>query len=164
MEDDLQLLCWKHEHYFYSLTVAMPCLVLWGAGIPLAVLFLLFRKRKQLDEEAQREQLGFLYRGYRNDFYFWEIVIMYRKNALIFIAVFIKSQGTITQALVVLLLLIVFFYVNTEKEPFQTKTLNDLETLSLATSMVTIYCGLYFLSNLPLEWVPNDPDLAEESL
>ena len=31
--------------------------------------------------------------------------------------------------------------------------LNDLETLSLITSMVTVYCGLFFIANKPEAWI-----------
>ena len=53
-----------------------------------------------------KEKLGFLFRGYRKKLYYWEIVIMYRKIALIFISVFVVNIGVIAQALVVFLLLI----------------------------------------------------------
>jgi hypothetical protein len=33
-----------------------------------------------------KEQLGFLYNGYRKKFYYWEVIIMYRKIAMVFIA------------------------------------------------------------------------------
>ena len=76
---------------------------------------------------------GFLYNGYRKEFYFWEIVIMYRKIAIIFIAVFIANYGLAAQALTCLILLVVFLMISVKKKPFNTEALNDLETLSLVT-------------------------------
>jgi hypothetical protein len=67
----------------------------WGLGIPFFALVLLTKLRKNLDVLETREKYGFLYRGYRKEFFFWEIIIMYRKIALIFIAVFISAYGTI---------------------------------------------------------------------
>ena len=139
-------------------------MVVWGIGIPFFAFLLLSKIRTSLDRIESRERLGFLYRGYRKEFYYWEIIIMYRKIALIFISVFVSSYGIITQALVVFLLLIGFFFVNMKKQPFQTTVLNDLETLSLVTSMVTIYCGLFFLSNMRQEWIIEVPDLAVGAL
>mmetsp|Transcript_34088 Transcript_34088/g.33275 ORF Transcript_34088/g.33275 Transcript_34088/m.33275 type:complete len:116 (+) Transcript_34088:1-348(+) len=72
---------------------------------------------------------------------------MYRKIILIFIQVFIQAYGVISQALVVFLLLIVFLILNTKKKPFVNLALNDLETYSLAASMLTIYCGLFYISD-----------------
>eukprot|EP00350_Pseudokeronopsis_sp_OXSARD2_P013484 CAMPEP_0170551212 /NCGR_PEP_ID=MMETSP0211-20121228/9250_1 /TAXON_ID=311385 /ORGANISM="Pseudokeronopsis sp., Strain OXSARD2" /LENGTH=115 /DNA_ID=CAMNT_0010858261 /DNA_START=1465 /DNA_END=1812 /DNA_ORIENTATION=+ len=34
-----------------------------------------------------------------------------------------------------------------KKKPFVNQALNDLETYSLASSMITIYCGLFFISD-----------------
>mmetsp|Transcript_34101 Transcript_34101/g.33290 ORF Transcript_34101/g.33290 Transcript_34101/m.33290 type:complete len:113 (+) Transcript_34101:242-580(+) len=45
------------------------------------------------------------------------------------------------------MLLIAFLLINTKKKPFVSVPLNDLETYSLASSMVTIYCGLFFISD-----------------
>jgi len=39
-------------------------------------------------------------------------------------------------------------------------TLNDLETMSLGTSMITIYCGFYFLADLPIEFIRANPDIT----
>jgi len=95
-----------------------------------------------------RERLGFLFNGYKLKYYYWEIIIMYRKIAIIFISIFLRVLGTMTQALVVFLLLIVFLALTGKIMPFNTQSLNDMELLSLTTSMMTIYCGLYFLSDI----------------
>ena len=36
-----------------------------------------------------------------------------------------------------------------KKEPFALVALNDLEIFSLASSMITIYCGLFFIYDVP---------------
>lgn len=64
---------------------------------------------------------------------------MYRKISIIFIAVFLKLAGVITQALVIFLVLISFLVLNIKLLPFAFKSLNDMEMLSLITSMLTIY-------------------------
>ena len=45
------------------------------------------------------------------------------------------------------MVLIVFLIINNKKKPFASLALNDLETYSLASSMVTIYCGIFYISN-----------------
>ena len=71
----------------------MPSIVVWGLGIPFFALILLMGIRKNLDSIESREKLGFLYRGYRKEFYYWEAIIMYRKILLIFISFFIVEYG-----------------------------------------------------------------------
>ena len=99
-------------HSFFSYGVALPGIFAWGLGIPFFAFILLSRERKNLDSIAVRERLGFLYRGYRTQFYYWEILIMYRKISLIFISVFISSYGVIAQALVVFIILILYLIVS----------------------------------------------------
>lgn len=106
VEDDLEVVCWNAEHKIFSYFIALPSIIVWGLGIPFFAFTLLTRVRKDLDSIRTREKYGFLYRGYRKDFYYWEIVIMYRKITLIFISVFISSIGVIAQALVVFMVLI----------------------------------------------------------
>lgn len=117
----------------YSLSVAVPSLVVWGFGIPLFAWVVLARHKDDLDLTETREKYGFLYNGYKKHYYFWESVNMYRKIAIIFISVFLKLAGVITQALVVFLVLIVFLVLNMKLMPFTFQSLNDMEMLSILT-------------------------------
>ena len=74
---------------------------------------------------------------------------MYRKIWVIFVSSFLKLAGVITQALVIFLILIIFIVLNLELRPFTFHVLNNMEILSLITWMLTIYWGLFFLSNMP---------------
>ncbi|CDW85402.1 UNKNOWN [Stylonychia lemnae] len=145
VKNDLEILCYTGEHNIWSMAVGLPSLIVWGLGIPLFAYILLLREHKSLDTLMTRQKYGFLYRGFKRRFYYWEIVITYRKIFLIFIQVFLVQQGVITQAMMVLLMLIFFMSINITKQPFQTKTLNELETLSLITSLLSIFCGVFFI-------------------
>lgn len=71
-----------------------------------------------------REKFGFLFRGYQVRYFYWEIVIMFRKIALILIQSFLVQYGVLVQALVVFVLLITFIILNMKAQPFQTVVLN----------------------------------------
>jgi hypothetical protein len=94
--NDMSIICWDKIHSFWSYTVAMPSIIVWGLGIPFFALILLIRERKKLAELEIREKFGFLYNGYKLDYFYWEIIIMYRKITLIFISVFIQSYGVLS--------------------------------------------------------------------
>ena len=96
---------------------------------------------------SAKEKFGFLYNGYKRKDYYWEIIIMYRKILSIFVSVFLNRIGVIVQALVILIILVVFMQMNSMKRPFIARALNDIEDLSLMTSVITIYCGLFFISS-----------------
>ena len=81
---------------------------------------------------------------------------MYRKILIIFISVFLGTYGVITQALVVFVLLIFFLVINLKIRPFSLVVLNEMESLSLITSMITIYCGLFYISDMPTSYSSED--------
>jgi hypothetical protein len=43
---------------------------------------------------------------------------------------------------------ILVLYLNQKHQPYMSKHLNDLQFLSLFASMVTVYFGIYFISNM----------------
>jgi hypothetical protein len=84
--EDLEIICYKGSHSIFSLGVALPSLLIWGLGIPTMALYLIYARRKDLNLIDVKSKYGFLYNGYRNpQAFYWEIVIMYRKIAIIFI-------------------------------------------------------------------------------
>jgi hypothetical protein len=42
-----------------------------------------------------------------------------------------------------------FLIANLKKKPYVSMVLNDLETFSLITSAVSIYCGIFFIADVP---------------
>lgn len=127
--------------------VAIPCFIAWGIGIPAGVWILMRSNREGLDTIAVKEKFGFLYNGYKRSSYFWEIVIMYRKILMIGISVFMNRIGLIFQALVLLILMVSFLQLNNTLRPFATRDLNDIEDLSMIAGIVTIYCGILFITS-----------------
>jgi hypothetical protein len=113
--------------------------LLYGIGIPAGVLYMMRRERDRLDILEVKEKFGFLFNGFKRRDYYWEIVIMYRKILMIFISVFLNRIGLIVQALVILIVLIVFIQVNNLRRPFADRALNEIENISLMTSTITIY-------------------------
>ena len=143
---DLQSPCWEGYHWIFTVYIALPGILIYGLGIPAGVLYLMRRDRDRLDTLNVKEKFGFLFNGFKKKYYYWEIAIMYRKALMIFIAVFLNQIGLIVQALVILIVLVVFIQVNNIRRPFADRALNEIENLSLMTSTVTIYCGIFFLS------------------
>jgi hypothetical protein len=70
---------------------------------------------------------------------------MFRKIVVVLIQSFLVQFGVLLQALVVFVLLIVFVIFTMTNHPFQTVVLNQLEVMSLLASMITVYCGIFFI-------------------
>ena len=159
--DDLEVECWNTTHIAYSLIVAAPSIIIWGLGIPLLSIIILYKKKDKLELIDTREKYGFLYNGFKQKYYFWEAINMYRKIAITLISVFLSVYGVITQALVVFLVLIIFLILNIKLLPYAFKSLNEMEMLSILTSMLTIYCGLFFISDMPEVYNSSDSSVRE---
>lgn len=99
---DFQIQCYRGPHTFWAFSVAVPSLIVWGLGIPFFALLLLSRERNRLDKVEVKQKFGFLFRGYKKDYYFWEIVIMYRKILMVVIAVIVETYGTISQVIILI--------------------------------------------------------------
>ena len=93
--DDMEIVCWSNAHTSMTYFVAIPSVVVWGLGIPFVWFIYLFRSKSNIDLIDTREKWGFLFGGYKKEFYFWEIIIVYRKVLIIFISVYVTSFGVI---------------------------------------------------------------------
>ena len=75
--------------------MAIPCLLIWGLGIPATVLTMMSKSSDRMGTYEVRQRFGFLYNGYKRHNYYWEIVIMYRKILCIIVAVLLRPAGVI---------------------------------------------------------------------
>ncbi|CAG9311412.1 unnamed protein product [Blepharisma stoltei] len=145
--DNLNIRCWDERHIFYSILVAIPAIIIWGIGIPTVSLFFLYKNRKHLDSINVRLRFGFLFNGYKSRSYFWEFIILYRKILIVCCSVFLANVSTNVQALTVMGLILFCIYIHNKSKPYNGEILNKMEARSLLVAGITIYCGLYYLTN-----------------
>ncbi len=72
---------------------------------------------------------------------------MYRKVIIVFIQVFLAQYGKIVQALTTLIFLVVCLAATALNRPFINFQLNTLESLSLLSSAITVYCGIFYIAD-----------------
>lgn len=144
--NDLSIRCFDSNHVFYSMTIALPGIVIWGIGVPTGCLALIWKNRLLLGKLQMKLRFGFLYNGYELDRFYWEFVILYRKIAIISCSVFLSTISVPVQALTVLLVLVVFLYMQSVHQPYSSPELNLMELRSIMVATVTIYCGLFYLT------------------
>ena len=58
-------------------------MIVYSIGIPLLGLILLFKNRKNINSLVVKLKLGFLYNGFKAKYYYWEILVMYRKIIIV---------------------------------------------------------------------------------
>ena len=143
---DLAIPCYDSEHYLYLFAVAIPAVVVWVFAVPLLCLLILIRNRRNLDELWLRLQYGFLISGYARKWYYWEFVITFRKIAVICCSVFFTNSRAV-QALTVQVILCAFLLLQLITGPYTLPELNSTEFQAILVANVTIYCGLYYLTD-----------------
>ena len=71
---------------------------------------------------------------------------MYRKVFIICIWVFMTGVETSVQALSLIVVLICALYLQYEYKPYNKHQLNHMEMEAIFTSAITIYCGMFYLT------------------
>ena len=147
LKSNTDIRCWDQRHKQYSLIVVVPGIILWALGFPALLVGIMAKNKRCLHLDLYRVVFGYLFNGYKLSRFFWEFIIMYRKILLISISVFLSSQAVMIQALTVVIVLVLSLYLQYASRPYNSNELNHMETEALFTATITIYCGLYYLSN-----------------
>lgn len=132
---ELAVRCWDERHLSYMLVVSLPTLLLWGLGVPAALLLLQIK---------QKRTLLYMFRGIDSHRYYWELVMLSFKSAVAVIYVFVATEPHAAQALTLVLLLTFAVVLQSKVTPYQTRLLNRAQLTSLLTMLATAYSGLYF--------------------
>ena len=123
LRTDMEEVCWKGNHLTAVIGLAIPGLLLYGIGLPLIVLFVLWRHRKVHYMNKYVFTYGLLYSGYRKDRWWWESVVLLRKFLVIVVTAFLYEDSM--QLHVMMMILIVAFALHHTYLPFHVKQSDD---------------------------------------
>lgn len=98
---DLEVRCWSQIHYLFLFIVALPSLIAWGVGLPFVTFWLLNNNRNIITANSDKENeaaetYGFIYGGFKSEYYLWEATIILRKALLIIVCIFLDKYGSHT--------------------------------------------------------------------
>eukprot|EP00942_MAST-04A_sp_MAST-4A-sp1_P003014 g3014.t1 len=138
---DPRVPCFVGEHSSVFWTSGFPGFVIYVIGLPSVGVYTL----KHADRLSPDTQLryGILYDGYSEKYWYWEVVVVLRKIAIILIGGFMDGQA---QILAMQLVLFFVLFVTAICQPFSHTHLLHLELLSLAVCFVTFWIGSMFLA------------------
>ena len=89
---------------------------------------------------------SFIYLGYNKQNYSWEVIMFLKKLMLTFISVFTEFFPSHSKAIILLVTLIFFLYLNVRRKPYVTDFLTNFDTLSLVVSFITASIGVLLFS------------------
>lgn len=111
LESDYRHQCYDGEWFSYAM-IAIAGIVVITLGVPAFTYVLLTRNRHKLFAQAKfAGRFGFLYAKYEPQYYWFEILEMFRKVSLLGVSLFI-APGTMKQILFCLVLAIMFMVIH----------------------------------------------------
>lgn len=140
LEADFNIICWSDEHWAWAMTLGLLMVSLYLVGIP-AISFLILKKNVA-GNTKYKDVFAFMFQGFREKRYYWEIVIMIRKLGLAFCAIVLKPLGTDIQAYGACMVVLCAMYWQTEIKPYESPKMNFAEMFGLSTLFYTLFMGL----------------------
>ena len=151
---DLQKECYVDDHLWYSLLVAFPMCVFYGLIIPG---FFMLRLRRvgsaRLTDPSLMLRWGMLHSGYREETYWWELVVLIRKYFIILLVTF-NNRGKF-QLHISLAVLILALHVHDSQHPFGHRRDNPVNSIlhryemsSLLILLFMLWCADFFSLDL----------------
>lgn len=97
--------CWQGDHIFYSLLFVFPALLFWIVLYPLTVLIFLIKNNKKTDSLSRKKRriFCFLTDGLKKEFFYWEILIMFKKYILIILSIFPISDNMLINVFIMMI-------------------------------------------------------------
>ena len=86
---------------------------------------------------------------------------MCRKILIIILSELLRNFGVITQALAVFIFLIFILSVYLKITPYTSSVWHNMEMYSIITSMLTLYCALFIISDNPEVYNSDDLSVQE---
>lgn len=146
LESDMREECGTSTHAFH-VVAALVVIAAFCVGFPAYTALSLRQKLRsgQLDDLATRKQWLFMTQGYRDEYCWWEAVVMARKGALAAAAAALGGSGRGHQAYTAALVLAVCVCAQLAARPYVSERQGRLETASLLVSVGSLYLGLLYV-------------------
>ena len=146
---DLQEECFGGRHMQYMTMLGLPQLIVYVVGLPIAGVLVVGMNRAKLSHPRMKYRYAMLYLGYRDQRWWWEVVVVGRKIGMVLISVFGAMLGPDLQCFLALALVFVSIAMHLSGRPYESdikrhRILDRLEVISLCVSWATFWSGLLF--------------------
>lgn len=140
---DLDVCCYNPKALALMYGVGIPSVLVFAVGIPLSAGLWLWRVRWHTGEPAVLSTLGFLMVGLQGNVYYWEVVVMLRKLAVVAITVLVEPWGVRVQTYSALAVIFAASVLHSLYRPYNAGELNALELIALCGAFLTFEAGLF---------------------
>eukprot|EP00002_Diphylleia_rotans_P027181 TRINITY_DN543_c0_g1_i7.p1 TRINITY_DN543_c0_g1~~TRINITY_DN543_c0_g1_i7.p1 ORF type:complete len:781 (+),score=146.45 TRINITY_DN543_c0_g1_i7:266-2608(+) len=120
--------------------MAVPVFLLYVIGLPLGLLYAL--KKRNAEDESDTQRIGFLYMAYKEDCWFWELLIMLRRLLFSFATSVLPYTHPGISFFVLLMVIQASIWLQHKKQPYKSDLDNKMEMLSLYVIFVSFVVAL----------------------
>ena len=154
LDGSLGTICYQSEHLMILLMVVVPSFFLFICFVPLVIVYSMRVHHKHLSLLPHQKNFnpvacyryGFLFLGYEEEWYGWELLVMMRKAAFVVITGLLRPYGPVSQVTGACTILIVALSVHLQHRPYDSDGHDSMESMSLHSSLVilmsTLLCSM----------------------
>ena len=147
LQQDLQVQCYGEIHLTWFLLLCVPAVLTLVGIMPVCTLILLRKYRYQMHHRRLQYRYGLLVIGFKEEAYYWELLITARKIFTAAIGVYMLRDEPSIQALSSEILVVAALIAHITFQPYHEvtpthNTLQTAETLALTSAFVTLACGI----------------------
>jgi len=106
------------------------------------------KQNEQKENIAIFESMGFLYKGYKEDYFYWEILLFSRKFLIVMIGGLSETLPSQTNDIALFFVLSCYWLFQFHNEPFLFSFLNTLEMRSLNICIISTFIGMMMYSEI----------------
>jgi len=147
---DLEEECYTQK-WMNNAIIALVGIALYPIGILAYSYVRLVRNQHKLwAVRKMKDRYGLLFARYEPEFFYWELTEMARKLALTSLVIYVKS-GTLLQVLTAMGIAIIFLLMHFKYQPFLEDADDNLQTVSLLSSVLTLWGAALLMGKDPEE-------------
>ena len=147
LDADFSLSCDSYEYIVWKNAVAIPLFICCTFGVPFVYACAMYRHVRVGALEDTRHIYGFLFSGFREERWWFELWNTLRKSLFTISAIVFAPAGTMMQTWAALVLLLLFLAIFLLSQPYEEGYLNNFEQSALGINVITLLLGLGLYTN-----------------
>lgn len=138
--------CWIGNHLFHFSIFILPSLLFWMVVYPSIILFSIRAKRKEAKlrrlsitkQITNYKMFSFFTDGLKENFNYWEILLMFRKYIFIILSIFPIANSLIINLWILCIFSFVFLFFYIEKKPYRFEHAINLSLFSNIIILIAV--------------------------
>lgn len=147
----LNVKCETEDYTNFLNTVVYPATFGFHISFPVFLMVVLFLKRKSLHQSQYRMTLGTIYNDFRRETYYWGIVLMCLKMALVMITK-VLNVPLVVKSTLILLVLVIYAVIFFRKNPYYSPNVAKCEKVAIISYFLGVIWGILLQQ-------PSDPSV-----